>query len=260
MVADAGMLNKTDVVAYVGANAGRFGLDPAAVLAVANQEGLNTTPGSTWGLANEGGSFNFGPPSWNSGWPGNPAAGTPIVQAHGSEAASWAWTPAGLDYWLQKVSEAGASGMTSYAAIRQIVTGFERPRADLVQGEINKALRDYPSFQQQLLAGPGGNPIVPVPGTPGGITLPPFPVPGQTGPGQLPIPSNPQKPAPAPKGTAKFSLHLFDLPTGPVNFTLPWDFSGILLFLAAIFAIIIGALLWKPSRDAGTNIAIGAMA
>jgi len=248
MVANTGMLNRTDVISYVGANASRYNLDPAAVLAVANHEGLNTTPGQSWVLPKESG-FNFGPPSWYSG-----GAGAAIVAQQGNQASYWAWTPAGLDYWMQQVAAAGASGLTGYAAIQKIVTGFERPREDLVQGEINNALKDYNTFQQQIQT--GGNPIVTVPGQPG-VYVPPGQgqPPGQTGPGPLPTPSNPTVPV-QPSVPAKFSLHLFDLPTGPVNLTLPWDFSGILMFLAAIFCIIIGALLWKPSRDAATNVAV----
>jgi hypothetical protein len=250
VTAQQAMLNKQGVIAYVGANASRFGLDPAAVLSVANTEGLGTTPGSTWVLPKENG-FNFGPPSWFSG-----GAGADIVKAQGNQAAYWSWTPAGLDYWLQSVSNAGASGLTGYAAISKIVTNFERPAAQNVQGNINKAIGAYASFQRQVLAGPGdGNTIVPnPPDTPGNITLP-----GQTQPGQLPTPTNPTDTSTT--TGAKFSFHLFDTPLGPINFTLPWDFSGILLFLAAIFAIIIGALLWKPSRDAATNVVVaGAMA
>ncbi|HEY7417555.1 MAG TPA: hypothetical protein VH593_20395 [Ktedonobacteraceae bacterium] len=241
-----GMLTKDEVVAYVGANANRFGLDPAAVLAVANQEGLKTQPGSVWQLPKEP-YKSFGPPSWYGG-----GAGSAIVQQQGSpEAASaWSWTPAGIDYWLQKVQEAGASGLTGAAAIRQIIGGygwgFERPAAENAASENINAARDYPGFVQQIQQGTtnqaGGNQIVPVPGQPGVITIPQIP-------GQFPAPINPQQPKPQTTSSAKFSLHLFDLPTGPMNLTLPWDFSGILMFLAAIFAIIIGALLWKPSRE-----------
>lgn len=263
MVANAAMLTKPDVVAYIGQNAPNYGLDPAAVLAVANQEGLKTDPGSSWvvkvnGVPEPGSSF--GPPSWYQGTASNPGAGWAIVQNQGSvqAAAAWSWTPAGLDYWLQTVaqdvSRAGDAGKTGYDAVASIVKDYERPNAIYLQGEINNAFRDYQSFQQQIQA--GGNTIVSTPSTPGNITIPPniFPIPGQTTPGPLPIPSNPQTPA---KTTtpSKFSLHLFDLPSGPVNLTLPWDFSGILLFLAAVLAIIIGALMWDKSRTVIVNTA-----
>lgn len=251
MVANVGMLGKDDVISYVSANAYKYGLDAAAVLAVADHEGLNHGPdsgkGLTWVVPGEP-TFSFGPPSWYAG-----GAGANIVKMQGNDAAYWSWTPAGIDYWLEQVAASGASGLTGDAAIRQIVGGygwgFERP-ADPSLG--NRLAHDaYNKFLVLVNQSNPGNPIVPVPSQPGTITIP-----GQTGPGQLPIPSNPQKPAPAPaQTTAKFSLHLFDLPTGPVNLTLPWDFSGILMFLAALFAIIIGALLWKPSRGAITTTA-----
>jgi len=253
MVATVGMLSKPDVVAYVGANASRYGLDPAAVLAVADNEGLNTTPGSTWsdppGIA-------FGPASWNSA-----GAGGAIVSAQGSlqQAANWSWTPAGLDYWMQQVAASGASGLTGLQAIVQIVGGygwgFERPSNS--QPDITNAQRVYSSYQQQIAGGIPGVITIPNITEPGNTDTPGLPGQGQTGPGQLPAANNPTTQA-QPTTGAKFSLHLFDLPTGPVNLTLPWDFSGILLFLAAIFAIIIGAILWKPSREAGKTVIQGA--
>lgn len=264
MVANVGMLNKSDVVAYVANNASRYGLDPAAVLAVADHEGLNTTPGSTWILKGEGGAFNFGPPSWQSA-----GAGAAIVKEHGANAASWAWTPQGLDYWLNAVANSGAAGLTGYQAIVQITGGygwgFERP-AD-PSADINSAVAQYNHYQalvQEALGQGPGNVIVTPPDTPGNITIPPISIPGQTQPGPLPIPSNPQA---NPQGQgqattgAQFSLHLFDTPFGPFNLTLPWDFSGILLFLAALLALIIGALMWDKSRGVMVNVAeVGAMA
>jgi hypothetical protein len=233
----AQMLNKQEVIAYVGANANTFGLDPAAVLAVANQEGLNSQPGSSWkdppGIA-------FGPPSWNSA-----GAGNAIVQSQGASASYWSWTPAGLNYWLQQVANSGAQGLTGISAINQIVTGFERPATVNIPGEIVNASRDYASFQAQIQTPLPGNIIVPTPDNPGGLQLP--------GVGnQFPTTTDPQQTTTTTPSTAtgnKFSLHLLDTPWGPINFTLPWDLSGILLFLAALFAIIIGALLWDKSRN-----------
>lgn len=255
MVANAAMLSKNDVVAYVGANAGKYGLDPAALLAVANHEGLGTTPGSTWILKNEQG-FNFGPPSWYS-----LGAGSNVIKMQGNNAAYWSWTPAGLDYWMQTVANSGAAGKQGLAAITTIVQNFENPRSDLVGGEITNASRDYPQFQAQIASGLG-NPIVTPPDTPGNITIPPITIPGLTQPGQLPIPTDPQTTTnPTSTTGGKFSLHLFDTPGGPINLTLPWDFSGILLFLAAILAIIIGALMWDKSRNVIVKGAeVGAMA
>lgn len=157
---DTGVLNRSQVIQYVGENAPQYGLDPAAVLSVANHEGLNQAPGSTWNLTGEGG-FNFGPPSWYTGTAAHPGAGRAIVGMQGSNAPNWSWTPAGLDYWLTQVSKA-ASGLTGGAAIQAIVNGFEHPREDLAAGEINNAQNDYSSFQQALqgIGSGGGNAIV----------------------------------------------------------------------------------------------------
>jgi hypothetical protein len=157
-----GVLNRDQVIAYIGQNAPLVGVDPAAMLSIANHEGLNTDPGSFWTVPGE--LFNsFGPPSWNA----NPrAAGGPIVSKQGSvaSAASWAWTPAGLDYWIQQVAGV-ASGLTGTAAISSIVHNFERPREDLAIGEIRNATRDYAGFQS-LIEGVG-NGLQPLDGNSG---------------------------------------------------------------------------------------------
>jgi hypothetical protein len=143
----ATVLNRDQVIAYVGQVAPQYGVDPAAMLSVANHEGLNTEPGSFWTVPGE--LFNsFGPPSWNA----NPkAAGGPIVSRQGSvtNAASWAWTPEGLDYWIQQVAQA-ASGLTGTAAISAIVHNFERPLERLAPGEIRNATADYAGFQAAI--------------------------------------------------------------------------------------------------------------
>lgn len=245
MPTQARMLNKDEVVAYVGANASKFGLDPAAVLAVANQEGLKTIPGTWWQLPGEWGQ-SFGPPSWYQG-----GAGGNIVNQQGtvSNAAQWAWTPAGLDYWLQSVAAAGASGLQGAEAVRQIIGGygwgFERPAAKYAAGEFTNAMGDYPKFQQQIGS---GNAIVPVPDP----STTPFTIePGQT---QLPTPTNPQQQTNTQtQATTGTNFHLFDTPVGPINLTLPWNLSGLFMVLAAIFAILVGALLWDKSRGAITT-------
>ena len=86
-----------------------------------------------------------------------------------------------------------------------------------------------------------------------GSSLPPqipLPIPGPDQP-QAPIPSQPN-PTISPQTStisSPFSLKLFTSPTGPINLNLPWSFSGIVLFLMAIFAIIIGALMWDKTRN-----------
>lgn len=133
----SGMLDKQGVIAYIRANAPLHGVDGGAMLAVAGEEGLNTRPGSYWQLPHEA-YVSFGPPSWYGG-----GAGGPILAAHGQDASRWSWSPAGLDYWIQAVVNAGASGLRGAAAIGAIVRNFERPREDLVAGEIARATRNY---------------------------------------------------------------------------------------------------------------------
>lgn len=142
----SGMLDRNGVIAYVGQNASTYGLDPAAVLSVANGEGLNTAPGATWNLSQQFGErgYNFGPPSWYS-----LGAGGTIVGMQGSNAPQWAWTPAGLDYWLSQVAQS-ASGLTGGAAIQAIVHGFERPLERLRPDAIQKAENQYSGFQRIL--------------------------------------------------------------------------------------------------------------
>jgi hypothetical protein len=137
------MLDKNGVIAYVQKRAKDFGLDPAAVLAVANQEGLNTDPGSHWKLPGEG-NISFGPASWY----GN-GAGADIIKQQGDNAPAWSWTPPGLDYWLNQVSSV-ASGLTGNDAVTAIVNKFERPREDLAAGEIARAQQVYSQFQQAV--------------------------------------------------------------------------------------------------------------
>jgi murein DD-endopeptidase MepM/ murein hydrolase activator NlpD len=132
-------LDKNGVIAYVQQKARDFGLDPAAVLAVANQEGLNTDPGSHWQLPGEK-NISFGPPSWY----GN-GAGADIIAKHGDDAARWSWTPEGIDYWLGQVQTA-AQGLSGPDAVAAIVNKFERPREDLAAGEIEKAKAAYNQF------------------------------------------------------------------------------------------------------------------
>jgi len=142
-----GMLTREGAIQYIGQNAPNYGVDPAAMLAVANHEGLNFVPiGGTWRIPGESG-YNFGPPSWYSG-----GAGAAIINMQGSNAPAWSWSTAGLDYWMQQISNV-ASGLTGYSAIQSIVNNFERPAEKYRLGEIQNAWNDYTSFQQQIAAG-----------------------------------------------------------------------------------------------------------
>src|SRR5579862_7402558 len=103
MVATLQPMNIQEFIDYVNANAPKLGLDPAAVLAVSQQEGLHRAPPATpWSdpTGSDPNAVAFGPMSYNSD-----GAGAPIVQQQGSAAAAqtWAWTPAGVDYMLQQL-------------------------------------------------------------------------------------------------------------------------------------------------------------
>jgi hypothetical protein len=180
------MLTKDQVIAYIGANAAKYNLDPAALLAVSGTEGLGTAPGSSWTVPGESGP-SFGPPSWFTG-----GAGGDFMKHFGvtsvDAASAIAWSTQGLDYWMQQAQAsknvAGTSGLN---AITQLVLNFERPSSIYVSGNITKAKNAYEGFRTQIasLLGqvptqPGvtdtqpqqGNPIVPVPADSGGTTSP----------------------------------------------------------------------------------------
>lgn len=134
---------------YVNDNAPQYGLDAAAVLAVASQEGIG-------GGIGDGGSA-FGP--WQDHFRmGNRLsdAGRPdLIGASDQALNDFAWSTDGINYVLGQMGSV-AGGMVGLDAIAAIVQNFERPRADLVAGEIAGAWQAYGS------AGGGG----------GSITLP----------------------------------------------------------------------------------------
>lgn len=99
-------------------------LDPAAVLAVANQEGLSG------GVGDRG--TSFGPFQMHVG-------GAFPSSIRGNRQA-WAWSQAGLDYALSQISKV-ASGLRGKAAVENIVRRFERPANP--DREVAGALRDY---------------------------------------------------------------------------------------------------------------------
>jgi hypothetical protein len=119
------------LIQYVNEQAPNYGVDPAAALAVATQEGWSGNPGDN--------NTSFGP--WQLHWGGAyPNWAPQSVQT----AQQWAWSNPGIDYALQYMSnEKGVSGSTGQNAITNIVTNFERPRADLVAGEIAGAIGRY---------------------------------------------------------------------------------------------------------------------
>lgn len=108
-------LSPASLPGYVDQVAPKYGLDPAAVLAVASQEGLGG------GIGDQG--TSFGP------WQLHAGGALPPQEYGGPGSAQtnrWAWSTSGVDYALAQMSQA-AQGLSGVAAIEAIVTGFERP-------------------------------------------------------------------------------------------------------------------------------------
>jgi hypothetical protein len=104
------------LIQYVNSEAPSYGLDPAAVLAVARQEGWSGAIGDSGNA--------YGP--WQDwlGLAGRPFAGTsPNTQA----ANTWAWSPDGINYVLGQMAKSGAKGQSGLQAIQSITKNFERP-------------------------------------------------------------------------------------------------------------------------------------
>jgi len=112
----------------IQANARRFGLDPAAVLAYALEES-----GGSWGAIGDQGT-SYGPLQMHRGG------------ALGAHSAAWAESPAGLIAGMQMMSQTPARGLRGAAAVRAIFQYFGKgtPRA------IPKGLARYGEAQQIL--------------------------------------------------------------------------------------------------------------
>ena len=125
-------LTPSTLPGYVEQVAPKYGLDPAAVLAVASQEGLGG------GIGDQG--TSFGPWQLHAGGalPPQEYGGPNSPQTQG-----WAWSTAGVDYALAQIA-ASASGLSGLPAIEAIVTGFERPANP--SKEISGAASHYGSF------------------------------------------------------------------------------------------------------------------
>lgn len=98
----------------------RYGIDPAAAIAVARGEGgLVNREGDIGDLAGGG---SYGPFQLYT-------KGALPAQFRGKpdQADAWAWSPAGIEYALRKMNEAGAGGLTGAKAVETIIRRFERP-------------------------------------------------------------------------------------------------------------------------------------
>lgn len=117
-------------------------LDPQAVLAVASQEGLGG------GIGDNG--TSFGPFQLHYG------GAYPSAAPQGEQASqSWATSPAGIDYALNRISSV-AGGLKGQPAVSNIVSQFERPLNP--QREIQGALQAYglPTTAPEAPTGPPG--------------------------------------------------------------------------------------------------------
>ena len=124
------------MITYVYAAAPGRQLDAAAVLAVAEQEGLGGGIGD--------GGLAYGP--WQdhmTEFAGRPWYGR---GRNNADVQAWAWTVTGADYVLAQMVAAGADRLTGTAAINQIVRAYERP-AD-PQGEVDRAVAQYQKWKR----------------------------------------------------------------------------------------------------------------
>lgn len=182
------------------------GLDPAAVLAVASQEGLS-------GRIGDGG-HAYGPFQLNNA--GGVITGThPAVNDAATQA--WASSPSGINFALDKIAGV-ARGLHGAQAVNAIVTRFERPRDPAK--EVAGANAAYGNYSGSYSAGaaqavlPPGAPQQPAQPalarpTPGSNTLailnegaklfglPPLPSMPSSAPTRLPT-AGPVTPSPAP--------------------------------------------------------------
>lgn len=231
-------MSNEETAHYVAQRAPQLGLDPAAVMAVGEQEGMSRQPGD------DNTSFGI--------WQLHAGGALPAeIWAQGPQfAQSWALSQAGVDYALVSMGQV-ANGLQGPAAIIALVTNFERPRADLVAGEIAKAIGAFAKwaawFTQQIPIPGFPNPPIPAPpqGEPEPVPTPipnPQPLPEPITPG--PSPTTPAQP----KGSLGGALQTLIAGTLGPNLaqtgTKP-DLSGLILLLASLFAILIGAIIWR---------------
>jgi murein DD-endopeptidase MepM/ murein hydrolase activator NlpD len=127
------------VPGYITQRARALGLDPAAVHAIAAQEGSSGWGGRsvTAGIGDSG--TSFGP--WQLHWGG----AYPAFAPHGSAQAAqaWAMSKPGIDYALSQIAGV-AKGLRGKAAIESIVRRFERPAAP--DPEISRAWAAYGKY------------------------------------------------------------------------------------------------------------------
>lgn len=238
-------MSRSEVISYVQQQAPIRGVDPAAALAIAEQEGLGGEGASS--VPGDNGT-SFGP------WQLHAGGRLPAeVWAQGASfAQSWAWSQQGIDYALTGIA-GESSQLEGAAAVAAISRKFEAPcrnwdaqagrcmganpgsGIDLVAKETALAVANLSKWNMILSQG------VSIPGT---IPIPPGPAPTPK-----PSPNPPQLPAViAPVTGLVGALQTLIAGTiGPnlANLNVKPNASGLILLLASLFAILIGALIWR---------------
>lgn len=133
-------LSGQQAVQYITAGATQRHLDPYAVLAVAQQEGIGG------GIGDNGSSFGPWQLHVGGAFPST-VNGTSTAGWSAEQKQAWAWSPDGIDYALSRI-QGVAQGLQGSAAVSNIVSLFERPANPST--EIQGALSSY-----QKLAGGG---------------------------------------------------------------------------------------------------------
>lgn len=127
----SGPLEREQMIQYVKAAAPLRHLDAAAVLAVAEQEGLGGGIGD--------GGLAYGP--WQdhlTEFAGRPWYG---YGRNNAQVQAWAYSSAGADYSMSQMVANGAANMHGVAAIQAIVYGYERPQYP--GAEVSRATANY---------------------------------------------------------------------------------------------------------------------
>lgn len=208
------ILNRGAAISYIRVKANSLNVDPAAVLAIAEQEGLSGNIGDN--------GHAFGPFQLNDAGGVFPAAMQGMTAAQKQQ---WAWSPEGIDYALNLIAGV-AGGLRGNQAIQSIVSNFERPSPDYGPTHRNLQIEEFTNavanYTKWLTVNPGevtdtSPPVVTVPSTTTAL--------GDTvGVGAGAPPDN--------------GIKLFSTPIG--NISIP---SGLIVALWGAVALLVGALL-----------------
>lgn len=230
--------------AYIAQKAPGYGLDPAAVLAVASQEGLSQSgyagphPDPAKNAPN---AFAVGPFQLNSAG----ALGRSPAAGWGSNvASSWAWSTDGIDWALGQIASV-AHGLSGSSAVNAIVSKFEI--SGDISGEESRAQGVYPAYYAKYWNQATSDVTGSAPSTdPGTLTSSPSDPTHAVTVGETATSSS---------GSQQFTLvpGFGSWPGIKVSFGFLW---AVLLFAGGIAAIIAGLLLYfhKEVADVGAQV------